>query len=289
MKVKTEKTIQTTSGAPTMAGIWTTYRRKIMATMSLLTAERLCAVAVPFVLGVAINDLIDGSYRGIWLLAGLEIFILVIGTGRRLYDTRVYAGIYTDIADRVAKRTATSVTKRAARLQLGRELVDFFEWELLQLVSAGIGIVGAFVMLVYLLPTVGAISIGVATVIGIVFVLSKRRMLGLNKLLNNELERQVTMLEREKEFSRRMHLGRLARWRIHLSDLEAMNFAIAELLLAALIIGAVVITINTGMSVGEVFAVLTYLIDLAEGMLVLPWTYMQSIRAQEIGSRIATT
>ncbi|MEM7432987.1 MAG: ABC transporter six-transmembrane domain-containing protein [Pseudomonadota bacterium] len=289
MKVKTEKTIQTTNGAPTMAGIWTTYRRKIMATMSLLTAERLCAVAVPFVLGVAINDLIDGSYRGIWLLAGLEIFILVIGTGRRLYDTRVYAGIYTDIADRVAKRTATSVTKRAARLQLGRELVDFFEWELLQLVSAGIGIVGAFVMLVYLLPTVGAISIGVATVIGIVFVLSKRRMLGLNKLLNNELERQVTMLEREKEFSRRMHLGRLARWRIHLSDLEAMNFAIAELLLAALIIGAVVITINTGMSVGEVFAVLTYLIDLAEGMLVLPWTYMQSIRAQEIGSRIATT
>ena len=112
-------------------------------------------------------------------------------------------------------------------------------------------------------------------------------MFGLNKLLNNELERQVTMLETDTSFSRRMHLSRLARWRIHLSDLEAANFAIAELLLATLIIGAVVITIETGMSVGAVFAVLTYLIDLAEGLIVLPWTYMQSIRAQEIGGRMA--
>ena len=58
-------------------------------------------------------------------------------------------------------------------------------------------------------------------------------------------------------------------------------------MLAALIIGAVVITVETGMSVGGVFAVLTYLLDLAEGLIVLPWAYMQSIRAQEIGGRMA--
>lgn len=277
------------NGSPTLTGIWLTYRRKIAATMSMLTLERLCAVAVPFVLGIAINDVIAGSYRGIWLLVALEVTILTVGTLRRLYDTRVYAGIYTDIADRTAQKTALPVSKRAARLQLGRELVDFFEWELPQLAAALIGIFGAFAMLLYLLPVIGAISVGVGALIGLVFVASKRRMFGLNKLLNNELERQVTMLENDGEFSRRMHLGRLARWRIHLSDLEAGNFAIAELMLAALIIGAVVITIETGMSVGEVFAVLTYLIDLAEGLVVLPWTYMQSIRAQEIGGRMATS
>lgn len=277
------------NGSPTLTGIWLTYRRKIAATMSMLTLERLCAVAVPFVLGIAINDVIDGSYRGIWLLLALELTVLTVGTLRRLYDTRVYAGIYTDIADRTAQKIALPVTKRAARLQLGRELVDFFEWELPQLAAALIGIFGAFAMLLYLLPVIGVISVAVGAVIGLVFVASKRRMFGLNKLLNNELERQVTMLENDSEFSRRMHLGRLARWRIHLSDLEAGNFAIAELMLAALIIGAVVITIETGMSVGEVFAVLTYLIDLAEGLVVLPWTYMQSIRAQEIGGRMATS
>ena len=283
----TDRKLENLNGSPTMIGIWLTYKARILATMSLLTMERLCAVAVPFVLGIAINDLIAGSYRGVWMLAGLEVAVLGIGTFRRLYDTRVYAGIYTDIADRVAKKTTTPVTRRAARLQLGRELVDFFEWELPQLVASIIGILGAFVMLLYLLPTIGAISVAAATLIGIVFVTSRRRMFGLNKLLNNELERQVTMLEKDTAFSRRMHLGRLARWRIHLSDLEAANFALAELLLSALIISAVVITIKTGMSVGEVFAVLTYLIDLAEGLIILPWTYMQSIRAQEIGGRMA--
>lgn len=276
------------NGSPTLAGIWSTYQRKIVATMSLLTVERLFAVGVPFVLGVAINDLIADSYRGILLLAALELSILAIGTLRRLYDTRVYAGIYTDIADRTAQRGDLPVTKRAARMQLGRELVDFFEWELPQLAAAVIGVVGALSMLVYLLPPIGVGSLFVALMIGLIFFASRRRMFGLNRLLNNELERQVTMLESGKEFSRRMHLSRLARWRIHLSDLEARNFAASELLLGALLVGSVVVSVKAGVSIGAVLAIITYLIDLYEGLVVLPWTYQQAIRMQEIGGRMAT-
>jgi len=272
---------------PTVAGIWTNYRLKITGTLSLLMAERLLGVAVPFVLGLAINDLIAGSLRGIWWLVGLEASALLIGTGRRLYDTRVYAGIYTDIADNTAQKTDLGVSWRAARLGLARELVDFFEWELPELLAALVGILGGVIMLAYLLPTVGGLSILAGLLVGVIFAFSSGRMFSLNKLLNNELERQVTMLESEREFSRRQHLSRLARWRIHLSDLEAGNFAIAELLLSALIIGAVVITVRTGLSVGEVFAVLTYLISLAQNLVILPWTYQQSIRAREIGGRIA--
>ena len=166
--------------------------------------------------------------------------------------------------------------------------MDFFEWELPELFAALVGVTGALVMLIYLLPGVGGVSIVVGLLVGVVFAISSRRMFSLNKLLNNELERQVLMLESERAFSRWRHLSRLARWRINLSDLEATNFAIAELFLSALIIGAVVITVRTGLSVGEVFAVLTYLLGLAESLIVLPWTYQQSIRAREIGGRIAS-
>lgn len=276
------------NGSPTIAGIWQSYRLRIMGTMSLITTERLLGVAVPFVLGVAINDLIAGNLRGIWWLVGLEAARLVIGVSRRLYDTRVYAGIYTDIADGTARKTETPVGRRAARLGLAKELVDFFEWELPELLAAMIGMTGSLVMLIYLLPPVGGLSVLVGALIAVVFAISRKRVFGLNKLLNNELERQLTMLESGGEIRRRRHLGRLARWRIHLSDLEAANFAIAELLLGALIIGAVVITVRGGLSVGAVFAVLTYLINLADSLLVLPWTYQQSIRAQEIGGRIAS-
>ena len=275
------------SGRPTLSGIWKTYKSRILGTFSLLTLERMLGVAVPFVLGVAINDLIAGSFRGIWWLVGLEIAALTIGTVRRLYDTRVYAGIYTDIANETARKTDISVSRRAARLGLARELVDFFEWELPELLAALVGIGGALTMLLYMLPTVGGLSVVAGILVGLIFVVSRGRMFNLNKLLNNELERQVTMLESERSFARHRHLSRLARWRIHLSDLEATNFAIAELLLSALIIVAVIITVRTGLSVGEVFAVLTYLIGIVENMIVLPWTYQQSIRAREIGGRIA--
>lgn len=275
------------NGRPTVAGIWETYRMKISGTLSLLLVERLLGVAVPFVLGLAINDLIAGSFRGVWILIGLEIVALSIGTGRRLYDTRVYAGIYTDIADSTAKKIDIDVSRRAARLGLARELVDFFEWELPELFAAIVGIVGAFVMLTYMLPVIGGLSVVVGLIVFGIFAVSRSRIFGLNKLLNNELERQVTMLEAERPFTRRRHLSRLARWRIHLSDLEATNFAIAEVFLSALIVGAVVITVRAGLSVGEVFAVMTYLIGLTQNLIILPWTYQQSIRAHEIGGRIA--
>lgn len=276
------------NGSPTVAGIWLAYRARISFTLSLMTVERLLAVAIPYVLGIAINDLIAGSFRGIWWLVIFEVAVLTIGVGRRLFDTRVYARIYTDIADGTARKSHTPVSRRAARLGLARELVDFFEWELQELLAAAIGMTGAFAMLIYLLPTVGELSVLIGILIGIVFFVSRKRMFGLNRLLNNELERQVTMLESGKEVLRRLHLSRLARWRIHLSDLEAANFAIAELLLSALIISAVVITVRAGLSVGEIFAILTYLLNLAESLLVLPWTYQQAIRAQEIGTRIAS-
>ena len=93
------------NGRPTLTGIWQTYRLRIAGTLSMLTVERMLGVAVPFVLGVAINDLIAGSFRGVWWLVGLELVALIIGTLRRLYDTRVYAGIYTDIADKTAQRS----------------------------------------------------------------------------------------------------------------------------------------------------------------------------------------
>ena len=105
------------NGSPTLAGIWSTYRSRILSTMSLLTAERVFAIAIPFALGVAINDLVAGSLRGLLLLGGLQVAVLGIGVTRRLYDTRVYARIYTDVAWQQAGKQHLPVSKRAARLQ----------------------------------------------------------------------------------------------------------------------------------------------------------------------------
>lgn len=270
----------------TVGGIYRSHFGRINLTLALLTTERFIGVAFPFVLGLAINDLIDGSYRGVFVLAGLEFTEIVIGVIRRLYDTRVYAAIYTDVADQTARDTSKPVTLRAARLGLARELVDFFEWMLPELLASVIAVVGALAMLFYMLPLVGGISVFASLTIGLVFFASQKRMFSLNKLLNNELERQVSMLQSGKGPTRRRHFRRLARWRIYLSDLEAANFGITDLVLSGLIIAAVIITIETGLSVGAVFAILTYILDIVEGMNTLPWTYQQLIRAQEIGGRI---
>ena len=269
-----------------LPGIWERYRLRISGTLGLLGIEQVLAVAEPFMLGVAINDLLNGSYRGILWLAGLEGARLLIGVIRRLYDTRVYAWIYSELANSTTGHSSnTTISKTSAWVRLIQELVDFFEWEIPSLAAAIISLIGALLMLLFLSPVVGMLSLVVAGLIALVFQISRKRTFNLNYLLNNELERQVTTIERNNCQASKRHFRRLARWRIHLSDLEAMNFGIAELLLAGLIIGAIVLTVDHSIAVGTVFSIIAYLIDFAEGLVILPTTYQQWIRAQEIGTR----
>ena len=66
-----------------------------------------------------------------------------------------------------------------------------------------------------------------------------------------------------------------------------MRYTAADLVLVSLIIASVVLTVRAGLNVGEVFAVLTYLLGAVDNLIILPWTYQQLIRAREIGGRIA--
>ena len=55
-----EQILKPRNGKTTVSGIWQTYRLQISGTLSLMTLERLLAVAVPFVLGLAINYWLRG-------------------------------------------------------------------------------------------------------------------------------------------------------------------------------------------------------------------------------------
>src|SRR3569832_1991704 len=113
----------------TLSKLFWTYRWQLSATYALFNLETVISLAQPYVLGIAINDLLVKRYTGLGVFAVQHIAFLLIGSARRLYDTRAFTRIYTQVASDVVlgQRDANvELSPVAARSSLSREFVDFF-------------------------------------------------------------------------------------------------------------------------------------------------------------------
>ena len=101
------------------------FWKKTSLTWILVLLEGIFLILIPLVIGWAIDDLMQNKIKGIIQLAALCFFLLIIGAGRRFYDTRIYSRIYRVVCNEMTLREfrrETSVSKISARTNLLRRL-----------------------------------------------------------------------------------------------------------------------------------------------------------------------
>lgn len=264
------------------------YKIQILFTFLLLSIESFLLVIIPFSIGKAIDTLQNDSYLGIYILMAVLFSILLISTSRRLYDTRVYSKIYTLLSTSVIKdqkRRTIDTSKILTRSNLIKELVDFFEHDLTEAYTAFIGVVGALIMLWYINTYVFIICLSVIFLIYFVYSLSEKNIFNENSELNTELEKRLNII-REKNSLLISHFKRISKNMIRLSDIESYNYILIQILIAFVIIGALFIGVKAKLSTGEIFAMLTYVLNFSFEVLTLPIIFGQTIRLKEIIYRI---
>lgn len=266
------------------------YKFGIAATLILLAAENLLNVLEPYILGKAIDGLIAGSHRGLFIFISLAGLALSIGTARRLYDTRLYGRIYRETAAETVDRECAAdapVARMAARAGFVYEFTQFFELYLPAALMSAFTLAGSVAMLGIISPRLLAATLAAGAVAALTFYFSRNRIHLLNASLNDEMERQVDILERRNRAQTTQHFSSIVSWRILLSDLEAKNFGVIFAATIALTAAAAFILIKVeNASEGEVFAALTYVLQFSQSVIVLPLTYQQFIRTSEISARL---
>ena len=106
------------------------YRWRIGLSLVLVLLEGFGYLLVPLVIGLAVDGLLADSYSGLLALAGLAVAIITVSAIRRLYDARLYASVFEDVAGDVAAReqaASSDVSVIAARAGLVEEVVAFFQ------------------------------------------------------------------------------------------------------------------------------------------------------------------
>jgi hypothetical protein len=266
------------------------FRWRISLTYGLTFIEDLLELSYPWATGVAIDGLLDQNFMMAAPIIVAWILRSAIGCFRQMYDTRLYTDVYNTIVTETIMRQrgagilATSV---AARSAMSRDFVTFFEKEVPVVVTSVIGILGSVIILFYYDLVIGAVT---ATLFLPVILLNRgymRRSRSYNEGLNNQLEREVQIIEKVDEGAIRHHFEQVRCWRVRLSDAEAVNWTASEVMsILVFIIVLVRATYLPNTETGDIFAILVYVWRLMENLDNVPQIVQQITRLQDIGKRI---
>jgi hypothetical protein len=275
----------------TLFQLFRTYRGRILLTYGLLNLEDLLGLAQPFVLGLAINGLLRSSYRGAVLLVLQHLSHMLISMCRRMYDTRAFTAIYTDLATALVvdqRDRQVDVSRVVARSALSRHLVDFFEHDVPMVLQAVYSVAGALVMLAFFDALLVPLCLALLVPAFLLNRVYSRQTLVLNRHLNDQLEREVEVVGQGQPQEVRGHYRLLAGWRVKLSDAEATNFAVMEFFVLGLIVAALLRRClgRPDTAPGDIFAIFSYIMMFIQGIDSIPMFVQQMNRIKDIGRRM---
>ena len=264
------------------------FWRPVSVTWGLTILETATLAALPLLIGHSIDGLLTGDWTPfVWLMATMGA-LLILATGRRIYDTRAYGTMRVAfgeaIVDRAAGKPVSAVT---ARLTMGRELVDFLETDVPQVMAAVIQLIASVIVLFsfhgYLAASAGGATLAVLLVYGV----SSGRFFKLNRALNRQTEKQVTAVASGAPGKLRAHLSVLRRHEVRISDTEALVYGLVfALLLAMLGFNLWFAATESGASPGQIFSIVAYSYEFMESAVILPATLQSLTRIAEITARI---
>lgn len=253
------------------------HKSQLVLNYSLFALEMLGTLMRPYFLGVAVNGLVKGEYRGLMELVVVHLLWLVVGMMRHMYDSRTFSAIYTSFVTRLVSQPAGAeeLSKRSALSTLARQVTDFLEFDVNYIAEATYNIFGSLVILFLYDRRVVGICFLVLIPVMIIGRRYGRNAARLNREQFDELEKQVDILATHDTSQITGHYGRLRVWQIKLSDLEAWNFGVTELCVLVSVTGSLLVSASAGgmaMQVGSVIGMYTYLLKFASGLETIPYT-----------------
>jgi ABC-type multidrug transport system fused ATPase/permease subunit len=219
------------------------YRWRILLTYSLFNAENLLRLAQPLLLGWAINGLLRSSFGGVIMFACGHVAHMMMRTWRQMYDTRTFTRIYAERANQLVteqRGQGIDASRVTARSSLARQFVDFFESHVPLVIRSTYSIFGAAVMLAWFDGTLVLFCVALIVPACLLNFVYGQRTLSLSVLLHDDLEREVSVVQRADTDEVRDYCRRVSRRHVRLSDCEAITSGAMEVFVLALMVGTLI-------------------------------------------------
>lgn len=266
--------------------------KSIMFSYSLFMINAILTVMYPKILGDAIDHLIAKDYSYIWYLVLTFVGIMFFGYIGRIYDTKVFSGIYRRFASTETSKQLDNdieTTKINGRLTLMHYIVQFFERDMLLVVQTIIGLVGAIYFLAMVsLPIVGFLLITTVLILGATAYYSPK-IAKITSQYNDLSEEQTDVISTRNIVSINNLLKRSQFLSLKMSNIDA-KFSIW---IQGIVYGSVTALLTyyvmyNKVSVGSVFSTYRYMFDFCNALLGLPTILTSYINIKDVINRLET-
>ena len=267
------------------------HRWPVAFTWLLVLVENTLLALIPLFIGRAIDALLAQQVGALWEIGAIMAALILVASGRRAYDTRCYGTMRVRFGAEVVKRLVERpVSQVNARLDMSREMVDFLEAHVPELLTAVVQLVVSIVILWAFDTRLGIAALTAIAGLGLLYALFHRRFFRLNGDLNSQTEQQVAILERRDSASLLKHLRRLRKCEVRLSDTEVFLYAgIIGGMFAFILTNLWLASTIAAVTAGTIFAILSYSWELVESGITLPAVLQQWSRLTEIRERLNET
>ena len=246
--------------------------------------------AMPFLIGKAIDGLLEGKY--LWFIC-LFIFLLVevvFGLIYRVCDTRVYEKITVQFKEMYflnAIEQGINTSEIDANSELIDEFSDFLHFFIIKIMTF-FGVIVPFIYL-YFEANNYVMLAAILTIIIVLFLQNplQRDMQHEVSHIRDENEKRRNIIGKRDILSYRNFLDRVMDFNVKHSDKDAIAYIVSSFLQLGLLIFSVWHIVSSSLaSAGVIFTTITYIMELNEKSLELPEIYADYLRLKDGINRI---
>ncbi len=275
-----------------------TYRKSIFLAFSFIIIEKAAWIIEPTVFGNVIDAMIGAvatppkGSPTIPLIIWICIFTInsSVGTFRRSRDEKIFLGIYNDLVINIARKMnigSLKASRAAARAELTREVVSFYQYRLPDLVEQGIDIGGAVIALTLFDWRLGAAC---ATILVPMYFMSRlynRKVTDFQKHIHDQQEDIYGIYSTNDVEQVQSYYVEMAMWKQKIANWGAMNFGILRLFLLVIFLVILYIAIDLDdFTTGSIYAIAAYVWTFVTSSEYLPEQLESMASVKDIGRRL---
>jgi ABC-type multidrug transport system fused ATPase/permease subunit len=167
--------------------------------------------------------------------------------------------------------------------------VDFLEFDLVYVIEAVYNFFGSLIFLFFLNTSVVLLCLSMLLPVILLSKTFGKRMLNLNKQKNDELEQQVDIISSGDRKAMHAHYNNLRKWQIRISNQEAWNFGLMELVVMVILSVSVLLTYKMSgavIAIGSNVGFFLYLNSFTKSLDTIPYTLQRLTSLTDITRRI---
>jgi ABC-type multidrug transport system fused ATPase/permease subunit len=261
----------------TLKTLLTNYRKGILLALSFVAIEKLAWIIEPTVFGQVIDAMIArvtnpaGASPALPIMIWVSIFGInsIAGAVRRSRGEKIFLRIYNDLAAGLGRKVESgsiSPPRAAARAELSREVVNFYQYRVPDIIEQVIDIGGATIALTLFDWRLGATCITILLPVFFLGRLYNRKVSTMQKGIHDQQEDVYQIFASGNADQVDRYYATMAGWKQRIANWGAWNFGILRLCLLAIFLVILYVAIDLDdFTTGNIYAIAAYV-----------WTFITS-------------